>query len=88
MIRFSIDIWAAGIPETIISSGFEMLYNPAQVTYGKSFKAADGEDITVPGMERLPLRYPMLVDRVHISGLVQLGYARHPMTTVMLSSRG
>jgi hypothetical protein len=28
---FEIDIWASDIPETIISSGFEMFYNPAQV---------------------------------------------------------
>lgn len=44
---FSIDIWAAGIPETIISSGFEMFYNPAQVRI-VSVQAYDGVDITGP----------------------------------------
>ncbi len=41
---FSIDIWAAEIPEPIISSGFEMAYNPAQVSL-LSVEAYDGVDI-------------------------------------------
>ncbi len=39
---FSIDVWAADIPEEIISSGFEMLYNPAQMRL-VSVKAFDGD---------------------------------------------
>ncbi len=41
---FSIDIWAAEIPEPIISSGIEMFYNPAQVSL-VSVNAYDGVDI-------------------------------------------
>ncbi len=41
---FSIDIWATEIPEPIISSGFEMFYNPAQVSL-LSVQAYDGVDI-------------------------------------------
>ena len=44
---FSIDIWAADIPVPIISSGFEMAYNPAQVSL-VSVLAYDGVDINVP----------------------------------------
>ena len=44
---FSIDIWAAEIPVPIISSGFEMFYNPAQVSL-VSVLAYDGVDINVP----------------------------------------
>ncbi len=39
---FAIDIWAVDIPETIISSGFEMFYNPAQ-TRLVSAEAYDGD---------------------------------------------
>ena len=41
---FSVDIWAAEIPEAIISSGFQMAYNPAQVSL-VSVLAYDGVDI-------------------------------------------
>jgi hypothetical protein len=44
---FSIDVWAADIPETIISSGFEMFYNPAQMRL-VSVQAYDSEDIAGP----------------------------------------
>ncbi len=61
---FSIDIWAAEIPESIISSGFEMFYNPAQVSL-VSVLAYDGVDIAVDrGMELPPLRYLMRMDPV------------------------
>ena len=41
---FSIDIWAADIPEAIVTSGFEMFYNPAQVTL-VSVQAYDNVDL-------------------------------------------
>jgi hypothetical protein len=41
---FAIDIWATDMPESIISSGFEMFYNPAQVNI-VSVQAYDGVDI-------------------------------------------
>lgn len=57
---FAIDIWAADIPETIITSGFEMFYNPAQVRL-VSVQAYDSEDIAGPwdgsGTNKIPNPY-------------------------------
>jgi hypothetical protein len=41
---FAVDIWATDFPESLITSGFEMTYNPAQVNI-LSVQAYDGVDI-------------------------------------------
>jgi hypothetical protein len=56
---FAIDIWAADIPETIITSGFEMFYNPAQVrmvsvkAYDDDLTGTQGNPPCCPGLEGL-----------------------------------
>ncbi len=70
---FSIDIWAADIPESIISSGFEMLYNPAQVSL-VSVQAYDGVDIAGPWDGTATLKIPDAYGPgSYVLALVQLG---------------
>jgi len=77
---FAIDIWAADIPETIISSGFEMLYNPAQVSL-VSVQAYDGEDIDGPWDGTATVKMPDAYGPgSYVLALVQLGICPAPDT--------
>jgi hypothetical protein len=75
---FSIDIWAADIPETIISSGFEMFYNPAQVSL-VSVAAYDGEDRAGPWDGTVTVKLPDAYGPgSYVLEVVQLGICPAP----------
>ncbi len=76
--QFSIDIWAAEVPESIISSGFEMHYDPAQVSI-VNVQAYDGVDIAGPWDGTATLKIPDAYGPgSYVLAVVQLGTCPEP----------